>query len=311
MLIRLRTLAPWLVGLVLVFVAAPAFAQVPQDTTFTGRLVDDLGNPLPGPVDLTLGIFDVSSGGTPLYAETHSGVPLDATGGFSVELGLGTPGTGTFDAALFSGVDRWLQVLVDGTPLTPRENIGSAPWALIAQQANEVVPDPNGAFKDCGDGTIWDPKTGLQWEMKTGDDGLEDLSDPHDVDNQYSWSTGTDEPDGTAFTDFLAKLNDPTFGEAATSNDLTGCFAGRCDWRLPSIRELKTILDCSLPEPCLDTAVFGPSASSLYWSASTRDGLASNAWITICESSVCGTDGVNSSKTDEKYVRAVRAGSCH
>jgi hypothetical protein len=61
-------------------VAAPALAQVPQDTTYTGRLVDGLGDPLAGPVDLTLRIFEADTGGTPLYSEEHLGVALDATG---------------------------------------------------------------------------------------------------------------------------------------------------------------------------------------------------------------------------------------
>src|SRR5262249_29516782 len=32
------------------------------------------------------------------------------------------------------------------------------------------------------------PSTGLQWEKKTGDDGVPDAGDLHDVDNVYSWS---------------------------------------------------------------------------------------------------------------------------
>ncbi len=88
--------------LALTLLAAPAFSQVPQDTTFTGRLVDDMGDPLAGPVDLELRIFDAETGGTQLYSEEHLSVPLDATGGFSVQLGLGTSPSGTFDADLFS-----------------------------------------------------------------------------------------------------------------------------------------------------------------------------------------------------------------
>ena len=82
---------------------------------------------------------------------------LDATGGFSVQLGLGTSPSGTFDAALFADVDRWLEVVVGIEVLTPRQVIASVPWALVAQQANQVVPDPNGPLKDCGDGTVAAP----------------------------------------------------------------------------------------------------------------------------------------------------------
>ena len=71
------------------------------------------------------------------------GPHVNATGGFSVQLGLGTSPFGTFRAALFSDLDRWLEVVVDGEVLVPRQIIGSLPWALIAEWANKIVPDAN------------------------------------------------------------------------------------------------------------------------------------------------------------------------
>ena len=62
--------------------------------------------------------------------------------------------------------------------------------------------------------TVLDCATGLEWEKKTDDGGL------HDKDNTYSWSTGTDDPDGTAFTVFLEQLNN-CFGESTDGHSLT------------------------------------------------------------------------------------------
>ncbi len=87
---HLRSHALWRAILALTLLAAPAFAQVPQDMTFTGRLVDNLGDPLAGMVSLELRIFDADTGGTQLYSEQHLFIPLDVTGGFSVQLGLGS-----------------------------------------------------------------------------------------------------------------------------------------------------------------------------------------------------------------------------
>ena len=125
-----------------------------------------------------------------------------------------------------------------------------------------------------GDGTATDYDTGLQWERKT-DDGT-----VHDEANLYDWSPTLGRPDGTAFTSFLATLNDGTSRDGITTN---GCFAGHCDWRLPSIGELRAIFDptapgCGAGRACIDQAVFGPTIAFFYWSATTDTDLPVFAW---------------------------------
>src|SRR5260370_38236301 len=58
-------------------------------------------------------------------------------------------------------------------------------------------------FIDNGDGTISDTQTGLMWEEKTGNPGLPDHSNVHDVKNRYVWSDLGGAPSGSAFTKFL------------------------------------------------------------------------------------------------------------
>ena len=129
---------------------------------------------------------------------------------------------------------------------------------------NEVPPSVR--FVDNGDGTVTDNSTGLMWEKKSTDPGSgTDFSNPHDVDNYYTWSAGTTAPIGTAFTDFLDKLN----GQAGIG------FAGHWDWRLPTREELQGILELSRPEcglggRCIDP-VFGPTQSNFYWSFTTYE----------------------------------------
>ena len=41
-----RSRAPWLATLALTLLVAPALAQVPQDMTYTGRLVNQGGHPI-------------------------------------------------------------------------------------------------------------------------------------------------------------------------------------------------------------------------------------------------------------------------
>jgi hypothetical protein len=165
-------------------------------------------------------------------------------------------------------------------------------------------------FTDNGDGTVTDHQSGLMWEKKTsaGSSGV------HDVNNKYTWSNGTDfVPSGTAFTVFLATLNNGadlnagfTPGGEPIDSPITGCFANHCDWRLPSIVELKSIraAGCATGKnlPCIDPA-FGSTQADTYLSATTR---IDNTRLTR---NVNFRDGSNQllSKTDGAYVRAVRS----
>ena len=159
-------------------------------------------------------------------------------------------------------------------------------------------------FVDNGDGTVTDRETGLQWEKKDSLGGGPNLANPHDADNDYVWSSCCVNPDGTAFTDFLVKLNACTSSDGGT---ITGGFAGHCDWRLPTITELQTIVDlgalgCGLGSPCIDP-IFGSTAAGSHWSSTT---LFSNmAWVVNFYDGGSG----NVPKTSPVYVRAVRTGS--
>lgn len=332
--------SPQATGLVLVMlalVAGPAAAQVPQDMTFSGRLVDGAGAPLPtqfGFVTLDLFVQEcpTQQSCNGLFGERHNTVWLDAQGNFAVLLGSGDQIIqGSFDAALFAGPDRYVEVIVVDNPtpglhyLSPRVPLSSVPYTLVAQQANEIVPDPSAPrFEDCGDGTVVDRQTGLQWEKKTGTYGAGAnfcdtvaCPDPHDVSNRYQWSLDvTPNPDGAAFTDFLARLNGEFDPEAAT-----GCFAGHCDWRLPKVSELQTILvgpeaapgqpqTCSVV-PCIDSdlaAIVGPASDGPHWSATTDPDLGQ---LTAWYANMTNGTVLSRTKLNNGPVRAVRAGSCH
>jgi len=121
--------------------------------------------------------------------------------------------------------------------------------------------------------TVFDHQTGLEWEKKTDDGGI------HDKDNTYSWGTGPNwNPDGTAFTVFLAALNGgAVLGVSANGVTSSGpCYASHCDWRLPTVSELKSIVDCSYGAPCV-APIFGPTQSSVYWSSSSNANNPNNA----------------------------------
>lgn len=166
-------------------------------------------------------------------------------------------------------------------------------------------------YIDNGNGTVSDLDTGFQWEKKNAADMVADVTNPHDVDNGYTWSSSGVAPDGSAFTDFLASLNDCVDDGTDPPSAITGGFAGYCDWRMPSIVELQTILDLTVgfcgggTGFCLDP-VFGPVVSG-YWSATTFASLSSHAWALSFAHGGAGDFGVGK-EFGSFGVRAVRGG---
>jgi len=136
-----------------------------------------------------------------------------------------------------------------------------------------------------GSATSWvmvkDNVTGLIWEVKTDDGSL------HDRNDKYSWQDAQDV--------FIAGVNAQSFG-------------GYSDWRLPTIKELSSIVNSGVYSPAIDTDYFPNTvvsyAWSIYWSSTTYDALTSYAW-----SMIFGEGRVDSArKSNWYYVRAVRGG---
>jgi len=118
-----------------VLVPARALAGVPLTLTQQGRLLNTDGTPVAGPVRMIFAIYDSSSATTPLWTETQSNVMLD-TGAFSVQLGSVT----AFPGTLWDGTPRYLGVTVgNDAEMTPREQITSVPYALLADTANNAL----------------------------------------------------------------------------------------------------------------------------------------------------------------------------
>lgn len=97
------------------------------------------------------------------------------------------------------------------------------------------------SYTDNGDGTVMDNNTGLMWQKQ--DDGT-----------TRAWATA-----------------------GAYCEGLT--LGGHSDWRLPTKKELITIVDYSVPSPGPTiNPIFKNTKSSYYWASTTYDGNTGNAW---------------------------------
>ena len=111
--------------------ATMAWGQVPQLISYQGVLGNNAGQLVTnGNYDITFRIFSSVTGGSALHDETHVGVPV-TNGGFSVLIGS-VPG----DPLLLPfSVPYWLEIQVapDASPLSPRIQLASSPYALMAK----------------------------------------------------------------------------------------------------------------------------------------------------------------------------------
>jgi hypothetical protein len=106
-------------------------AQSTTHVTYQGRLTD-AGVPPSGTFSFEFRIFDAPAGGALLWSETLPSVTV-TQGLFTVVLGQVVP----LDSTIFNGSPRWLEIVVQGTTLSPRQELSSSPGAVYATLAGD------------------------------------------------------------------------------------------------------------------------------------------------------------------------------
>jgi hypothetical protein len=126
--------------------------------------------------------------------------------------------------------------------------------------------DAAGSYIDNNDGTVTDTSTGLMWRQTHSSSAM-------------TWEQA------------LAYCEDMNF-------------AGYTDWRLPTIKELRSLVDYSRYNPAIDTTYFPNTAAWWYWSSTTLALYTNHAWVMYF---YYGFDSTNY-KYNYLYARAVRGG---
>lgn len=134
---------------------------------------------------------------------------------------------------------------------------------------------------------VRDNVTGLIWEVKTDDGSI------HYMHNRYTWQNAQDM--------FIADLNSHQFG-------------GYTDWRMPTIKELTTIIDHGKHDPAINTDYFPNTMSPqywrpAYWSSTTFANKSDDAWGVSFYSAIVGVYLKYDYSDDGNFVRAVRGDS--
>lgn len=116
-------------------------AQIPQSFRYQAVARDNSGNVMENQsVSFNISILSGSVSGTAVYIETHSGLSTNAFGLVELEIGKGTPVTGTFSAINWGSNSYFVKIEMDPTGGTTYQELStsqllSVPYALYARQA--------------------------------------------------------------------------------------------------------------------------------------------------------------------------------
>ncbi|MCE9498995.1 MAG: DUF1566 domain-containing protein [Leptospira sp.] len=218
------------------------------------------------------------------YAIRSAAIPSFLYDGVSITVGSNTQTSGitlnnfsnpvTYKINAADGSTKSYTVTV--TPITPIPDTGQtscwdAAGTLLGSctgtgqdGAYDIIPNarsftgPTASSSYASDYTTRDTLTGLLWKSCT--EGLSGVACTNGVATTQFW---------TASASLCSALNTANAG---------GGFAGKTNWRLPTVNELANIANYQSASPTLDAAYFPASLGSGYWSYTQNASNLANYW---------------------------------
>ena len=134
--------------------------------------------------------------------------------------------------------------------------LGAGPAAAQTCQPESIpASTPDSQLQDNGNGTITDLKTGLIWKQcLEGQSGSDCASGGVET---FTWQQAL---------------------QRAQTVNSSGGFAGFSDWRLPTIKELSSLVEHQCVDPAINLTRFPNASNHFLWSSSAVAGLTYSAW---------------------------------
>lgn len=136
---------------------------------------------------------------------------------------------------------------------------GFLPATSAHAACNPYAPQttPSAAFEVHGDGTVTHLSTGLMWKVCSEGQGWAADGSCSGTASSHTWQEALQ---------LVQTLN------------AGGGFATHTDWRLPNLKELKSIVEHACSSPAINDTIFNNTPSSYYWSSSPNAAYSTSAW---------------------------------
>ncbi len=140
------------------------------------------------------------------------------------------------------------------------------PCYVFAEQICQIeaIPasTPTGQFVIHPDGTATDTRTGLMWKRCL------------ELDIGELWNGSTCAvSESTGFFTWAGAL------QQSDTVNVGGGFAGRTDWRLPNLKELRSIVEVQCNSPAINSTVFPNDPGLSVWSSSASSSVSDGSWL--------------------------------
>lgn len=156
---------------------------------------------------------------------------------------------------------------------------------LLVASGSLAAPQTTATFLDHNNGTVSDPARGLMW--KKCSEGQS---------RRQAGNSCAGQAAGVSWDDALNQVEILNAGSG---------FAGYKDWRLPTIKELATLVEYDRPSP-IDLSVFPDTPSLWYWSSTPYQKQASRAWFVAFGSGDISIERIDNQSLHVRLVRTLR-----